>query len=191
MSARHPFRIYSVLAALVLLTSIASAADKQAPASAQSAQSGDDVETRGLPRVDAQFPKLLRMDGPPAAVPVGPNAGVALASPFVRFQWQSDASQTPSVRYEICVRPLNQGCADPSAVIFRLTGTPLREPLPPARVNIGPKPGEPGFQRPAGGPGTPPFFYQVQLPIQFQGRDRRINSAANSEGPVGTPQSGA
>ncbi len=107
---------------------------------------------------------------PPGATLVGPAQNAVIAAPAVRFQWLAGTGLTGMPRYEICVRRLNQTCESPDATIIRPTGTLLTEPLPAPRFPpAGPRPGDPNFEPPVGGTGTPPYFLATNLPIRYQG----------------------
>lgn len=115
---------------------------------------------------------LVPVPGAPTApIPINPGVGATITSPTVRFQWQLSSSPSANSRYEICVAELNQPCSSPYAVNIKLSGVLLPDPLPKMPLGIGPRPGDPGFERQAGTSGTTPLYsHGVTLPFAFQGK---------------------
>jgi len=155
---------------VVLLLSDKTALD--APGSLSGIRSRTDVPQRlsTLQLKQAVGSQLLLSGSPTAPLAVNPPPGAVITGPAVRFQWQQSPGQPAPSRYEICVSELNQPCTGPHVVVFKITGMLLTEPLPPKQLGVGPRPGSPDFERQAGTSGTAPYFYNVTLPFQFQGK---------------------
>jgi hypothetical protein len=103
-----------------------------------------------------------------APVAIKPTPGVTITGPAVRFQWQYEPDPAHSVRYEVCVSEAGLPCSAPTAAVFKLTGTPMREVTLENRTAPGPA-GGPALGTPTNPP-KPPYFYSATLPYSLQGK---------------------
>lgn len=125
---------------------------------------------------------LKRITPVVAPVALYPADGAFITAPAVGFTWFPGTGQSTQVRYEICVAELNQPCSLPTAVVVKVpTGIMLTQPSQPNQLApLGPRPGDPNFERPAGSTesGPSPYNYGVTLPPHFQGKRLQWSIAA-------------
>ncbi len=117
---------------------------------------------------------IQRMMPGVAPIALYPADGAVITWPSLGVQWFPGAGQPAHARYEICVTELHQSCSVPTAVVVKVpTGIILTQPSQPNQsAPLGPKPGDPNFERPAGTVATSSltYGYGVTLPMTFQGK---------------------
>ncbi|MBA5866426.1 MAG: hypothetical protein GDA67_06985, partial [Nitrospira sp. CR1.3] len=118
--------------------------------------------------------RLKRMTPVVAPIALYPADGAVITGPSFGVQWFPGAGQSAQARYEICVTELNQSCSPPTAVVVKIpTGIILTQPSQPNQsAPLGPKPGDPNFERPAGTTSSTStaYSYGVTLPLHFLGK---------------------
>jgi len=117
---------------------------------------------------------ILRITPGVAPIALYPADGAVITGPSIGFQWFPGEGQPTHARYEICVTEWNQSCTSPPAVVVKIpTGIILTQPAQPKQpVPLGPRPGDPNFERPAGtttGSSTT-YGYGLTLSPHFQGK---------------------
>lgn len=118
--------------------------------------------------------RLKRMTPVVAPIALYPADGAVITGPSFGVQWFPGAGQSAQARYEICVTELHQSCSPPTAVVVKIpTGIILTQPSQPNQsAPLGPKPGDPNFERPAGTTSSTStaYSYGVTLPLHFLGK---------------------